>query len=108
MAGATQVNPTMTNEGRSYTGTSLTGLTIDYATNGTDFSSTEMGPGGAHLQVIDLISQHASIVLHSGLRSDGSNDGQVWDCWVRGMLCVLSALGFLGRFTPCSLTSALL
>ena len=84
MAGATQVNPTMTNEGRSYTGTSLTGLTIDYATNGTDFSSTEMGPGGAHLQVIDLISQHASIVLHSGLRSDGSNAGQVGDCWVRG------------------------
>ena len=84
MAGATQVNPTMTNEGRSYTGTSLTGLTIDYATYGTDFSSTVMGPGCPHLQVIDLISQHASIVLHSGLRSDGSNAGQVWDCWVRG------------------------
>ena len=84
MAGATQVNPTMTNEGRSYTGISLTGLTIDYAVNGTDFSSTEMGPGGAHPQVIDLIGQHANIVLHSGLRSDGSNDGQVWDCWVKG------------------------
>ena len=48
MAGATQVNPTMTNEGRSYLGISMTGLTIDYVVNGTDFSSTAMGPGGAH------------------------------------------------------------
>ena len=85
MAGATQVNPAaMTNEGRSYLGISMTGLTIDYATNGTDFSSTEMGPGGAHPQVMELIGSHANIIAHSGLRSDGSNDGQVWDCWGKG------------------------
>jgi|TARA_B100000959_G_scaffold182622_1_gene190940 hypothetical protein len=85
MAGATQVNPAaMTNEGRSYLGISMTGVTIDYAVNGTDFSSTEMGPAGAHPQVIDLIGSHANIVAHSGLRTDGSNAGQVWDCWVKG------------------------
>ena len=89
MAGITQVNPVKatgtSNRSRSYLGKSIMAFNIDYAVNGTNFDSTENGPTGAHQLILEqLQAQGINIVGLSALRSDGSNDGQVYTILVEG------------------------
>ena len=88
MAGITQVNPVKatgtSNRSRSYLGKSIMAFNIDYAVNGTNFDSTENGPTGAHQLVLEIIQKTHNIVGLSALRSDGSNDGQVYTILVEG------------------------
>jgi len=88
MAGITQVNPVkatgLTNRSRSYLGKTIMAFDIDYAVNGTDFDSTENGPTGAHQLILEQLQQTMNIVGLSALRSDGSNNGQVYTIMVEG------------------------
>jgi hypothetical protein len=54
-------------------------VTLDLAVDGTDFSSTELGPNGAIQEVIATMSKEATPIIVTKLRSDGSNAGQVMD-----------------------------
>ena len=40
----TKINPTKANTTDHLSGKTITAVTVDFAVNGTDFSSTEMGP----------------------------------------------------------------
>lgn len=88
MATVTQVNPVkatgLTNRSRSYNGKTIMAFNIDYAVNGTNFDTTENGPTGAHQIVLGQLAQNLTIVGLSALRSDGSNDGQVYTILVEG------------------------
>jgi hypothetical protein len=79
-----KVNPTLANASRSFIGKELTGLTIDLAVNGTDFGTTEMGPNGAFQQVLNMLSQHGTIVGYSALRAAGGDEGQAFDVYFEG------------------------
>ena len=57
---------------------------IDFAVNGTNFASTEIGPTGAVKEVLNTIATMATIVGTSALRSDGANAGQVITVLVEG------------------------
>ena len=72
-------NPTLSNTTNHFSGKTITAVTLDMAVNGTDFSSTELGPNGAVQQVIAAMSKEATPIVITKLRSDGSNDGQVMD-----------------------------
>ena len=88
MAGITQVNPVkatgLTNRSRSYLGKTIMAFDIDYAVNGTNFDTTENGPTGAHQLILEQLQQTMNIVGLSALRSDGSNNGQVYTIMVEG------------------------
>lgn len=86
MAGQTQVNGFNGHaKSRSYVGKTITGITIDYGVNGTDFSSAaETGAGGAHTLIVQKLQQYGTIAMMSALRSDGSNDGQIFDVFYEG------------------------
>ena len=79
-----KVNPTLANASRSFIGKELTGLTINLAVNATDFGTTEMGPNGAFQQVLNMLSQHGTIVGYSALRADGGDAGQIFDVYFEG------------------------
>jgi hypothetical protein len=79
-----KVNPTIANIGRSFNGKTVQAFTVDLAVNATDFGATEMGPNGAVQEVLRVLSKNATIVMHSALRSDGSNNGQVFDIYFEG------------------------
>ena len=72
-------NPTLSNTTNHFSGKTITAVTLDMAVNGTDFSSTELGPNGAVQEVIAAMSKEATPIIITKLRSDGSNDGQVMD-----------------------------
>ena len=75
----TKVNPTKANTTDHLSGKTITAVTVDFAVNGTDFSDTEMGPLGAVQLAIANLSQIGTPLIITKLRSDGSNDGQVFD-----------------------------
>ena len=80
----TKVNPTKTNTTDHLSGKTITAVTVDFAVNGTDFSATEMGPNGAVQLAIATMTQEATPIIITKLRSDGSNDGQVFDMVFEG------------------------
>ena len=84
MAGVTKVNPTKANTTDHLSGKTITAVTVDFAVNGTDFSSTEMGPNGAVQQAIRTLTNQATPIIITKLRSDGSNNGQVFDIVFEG------------------------
>ena len=75
----TKVNPTKANTTDHLSGKTITAVTVDFAVNGTDFSDTEMGPLGAVQLAIANLSQIGTPLIITKLRSDGANDGQVFD-----------------------------
>ena len=75
----TKVNPTKANTTDHLSGKTITAVTVDFAVNGTDFSDPEMGPLGAVQLAIANLSQIGTPLIITKLRSDGSNDGQVFD-----------------------------
>jgi hypothetical protein len=80
----TKVNPTKANTTDHLSGKTITAVTVDFAVNGTDFSATEMGPLGAVQLAIATMTQEATPIIITKLRSDGSNDGQVFDMVFEG------------------------
>jgi hypothetical protein len=75
----TKINPTKANTTDHLSGKTITAVTVDFAVNGTDFSDTEMGPLGAVQLAIANLSQIGTPLIITKLRSDGANDGQVFD-----------------------------
>jgi hypothetical protein len=80
----TKVNPTKANTVDHFNGKTVTAVTVDFAVNGTDFSDTEMGALGAVQEAILTLSNQATPIIITKLRSDGSNDGQVFDVIYEG------------------------
>jgi len=80
----TKVNPTKANTTDHLSGKTITAVTVDFAVNGTNFASTEMGPLGAVQTAIATMTQEATPIIITKLRSDGSNDGQVFDMVFEG------------------------
>ena len=80
----TKVNPTKANTTDHLSGKTITAVTVDFAVNGTDFSATEMGPLGAVQLAIATMTQEATPIIITKLRSDGANDGQVFDMVFEG------------------------
>ena len=80
----TKVNPTKANTVDHFNGKTVTAITVDLAVNGTDFSDTEMGPLGAVQEAINTLSNQATPIIITKLRSDGSNAGQVFDIVYEG------------------------
>ena len=75
----TKINPTKANTTDHLSGKTITAVTVDFTVNGTDFSDTEMGPLGAVQLAIANLSQIGTPLIITKLRSDGANDGQVFD-----------------------------
>ena len=85
MAEFTKANPAEAISGaKSFIGKDLNGFTIDFAVNATNFDTTENGPAGAVQKVLEVLQRTSTIVGYSDLRSDGANDGQVFDVYVEG------------------------
>jgi hypothetical protein len=84
MASLTRVNPTKANTTDHLSGKTITAVTVDFAVNGTNFSSTEMGAEGAVQKAIRTLTQIANPIIITKLRSDGANDGQVFDMIFEG------------------------
>ena len=80
----TKVNPTKANTVDHFNGKTVTAVTVDFAVNGTDFSDTEMGALGAVQEAILTLSNQATPIIITKLRSDGSNAGQVFDVIYEG------------------------
>lgn len=80
----TKVNPTKANTVDHFNGKTVTAVTVDLAVNGTDFSDTEMGALGAVQEAILTLSNQATPIIITKLRSDGANDGQVFDVVYEG------------------------
>ena len=80
----TKVNPTKANTTDHLSGKTITAVTVDFAVNGTNFASTEMGPLGAVQIAIATMTQEATPIIITKLRSDGANDGQVFDMVFEG------------------------
>ena len=63
----------------------LAAFDIDFAVNGTNFASTELGAGGAVKAVLNIIATMGTIVGYSALRADGdTNAGQVMTVLIEG------------------------
>ena len=74
-----------TNRARNGLTKALAAFDIDFAVNGTDFSSTELGAGGAVKEVLATIATMGVIVGYSVLRADaGANAGQVMTVLIEG------------------------
>ena len=81
----TKINPTKLNTTDHLSGKTITAVTVDFAVNGTDFtSSAEMGPLGSVQAAIATMTQEATPIIITKLRSDGSNAGQVFDMVFEG------------------------
>ena len=80
----TKINPTKANTTDHLSGKTITAVTVDFAVNGTDFSSTEMGPLGAVQAALATMTQEATPIIITKIRGDGSNDGQVFDMVFEG------------------------
>jgi len=80
----TKINPTKANTTDHLSGKTITAVTVDFAVNGTDFSSTEMGPLGAVQAALATMTQEATPIIITAIRSDGSNAGQVFDMVFEG------------------------
>lgn len=84
MAGVVKVNPTLSNTTNHFSGKTITAVTVDFAVNGTDFTATEMGALGAVQAAISTLTKEAFPIIMTQIRSDGSNDGQVFDMIFEG------------------------
>ena len=85
MASLTRVNPTKANTTDPLSGKTITAVTVDFAVNGTNFSSTEMGAEGAVQKAIRTLTQIATPIIMTKLRADGgANAGQVFDMIFEG------------------------
>lgn len=85
MATLTRVTPTKANTTDHFSGKSITAVTVDFAVNGTDFSSTEMGAEGAVQAAIRRLTQIATPIIITKLRADGGgNAGQLFDMIFEG------------------------
>lgn len=74
-----------TNRARNGLTKALAAFDIDFAVNGTDFSSTELGATGAVKEVLATVATVCTIVGYSVLRADaGSNAGQIMTVLVEG------------------------
>jgi hypothetical protein len=63
----------------------LAAFDIDFAVNGTNFASTELGAAGAVKDVLNTIATLATVVGYSAIRADaGANAGQVITVLVEG------------------------
>jgi hypothetical protein len=63
----------------------LAAFDIDFAVNGTNFASTELGVTGAVKDVLNTIATLATVVGYSAIRADsGSNAGQIITVLVEG------------------------
>jgi len=80
----TKVNPTKANTVDHFNGKTVTAITVDFAVHGTDFSSTEMGALGAVQEAINTLSNQATPIIITKLRTDGANAGQVFDIVYEG------------------------
>ena len=80
----TKVNPTKANTVDHFNGKTVTAITVDFAVDGTNFSSTEMGALGAVQEAINTLSNQATPIIITKLRTDGSNAGQVFDIVYEG------------------------
>ena len=80
----TKINPTKLNTTDHLSGKTITAVTVDFAVNATDFSATEMGPLGAVQAAIATMTQEATPIIITKLRSDGANNGQVFDMVFEG------------------------
>ena len=80
----TKINPTKLNTTDHLSGKTITAVTVDFAVNGTDFTGTEMGPLGAVQAALATMTQEATPIIITKLRSDGSNAGQVFDMVFEG------------------------
>ena len=80
----TKVNPTKANTVDHFNGKTVTAITVDFAVDGTNFSSTEMGPLGAVQEAINTLSNQATPIIITKLRTDGANAGQVFDIVYEG------------------------
>jgi hypothetical protein len=81
----TKINPTKLNTTDHLSGKTITAVTVDFAVNGTDFSSTEMGPLGAVQAALATMTQEATPIIITKLRADGgANAGQVFDMVFEG------------------------
>ena len=84
MAGVVKVNPTLSNTTNHFSGKTITAVTVDFAVNGTDFTATEMGALGGVQAAISTLTKEAFPIIMTQIRSDGSNDGQVFDMIFEG------------------------
>jgi len=79
-----KVNPTKVNTTDHFSGKTITAVTVDLAVHATNFASTELGPNGAIQEVFATLSKEAVPIIITKLRSDGANDGQVFDVVYEG------------------------
>jgi hypothetical protein len=84
MPTVTKANPTLRNVGHSFNGKTVQAYTVDLAVDGTNFAATELGAEGAIQEVYEVLTLRVTPLLISALRSDGSNDGQVFDIYFEG------------------------
>ena len=84
MTGQVKANPTKLNTTDHLSGKTITAVTVDFAVHGTDFSSTEMGALGAVQIALNTLTETSIPLIITKLRTDGSNDGQVFDVVYEG------------------------
>ena len=74
MAVLTRSHPTDPDTDRHYNGKTITAVEVDFAVNGTDFSSTELGAEGALQAAVKVLTQEASPIIQGNLEADsGAN-----------------------------------
>ena len=84
MAGQVKNAPTLSNTTKHLSGKTITACTVDFAVNGTNFASTEMGPLGAVQIALNTLTKEAYPIIITAIRTDGSNAGQVFDMVFEG------------------------
>ena len=85
MAVLTRSHPTDPDTERHYNGKKITAVTVDFAVNGTNFASTELGAEGALNAAIKVLTQQANPIIQSDIEADGGgNAGQVFQLYYEG------------------------
>jgi hypothetical protein len=85
MPTVTKVNPILRNESRSFNGKTVTALTVnakDTDDNAVDISGS-LGPDGAVQEILQGVTERATLVLHSKAY-DGAGTGDQIDVFVEG------------------------
>ena len=77
MAVLTRSHPTDPDTERHYNGKKITAVTVDFAVNGTNFASTELGAEGALNAAIKVLTQQANPIIQSDIEADGGEEMQV-------------------------------
>ena len=84
MPEVTKVNPTLRNESRSFNGKTVTALTINAkdGSGAVDISGS-LGPDGAVQEILQAVTERATLVLVSKVY-DGAGTGDQMDVFVEG------------------------